>query len=83
MHPPAPSAGRGLRALTVQIRDVEAEHRHMLGLGFIEGIAPMRLGDVAYFSFVRTHDGDWLELSQRRSLTGPLPEGVPVGVPTI
>jgi hypothetical protein len=70
-----PMRARGFRYLTVQIRDLEGEHRRLLDLGFDEGTAPIRLGDVAYISFIRSPDGDWLELSQRRSLTGPLPEG--------
>jgi hypothetical protein len=32
------------------------------------------LGDTAYISFIRDPDGNWIELSQRASLTGPLPE---------
>ena len=31
----------------------------------------------AYISFVRSPDGDWLEVSQRASLTGPLPDTAP------
>ena len=72
--PTGPLRTRGLRYLTVQVRDVEREHRRLLDLGFEEATAPVRLGDVAYISFVRSADGDWLELSQRASLTGPLPD---------
>jgi len=71
-----PLRNRGFRYLTVQIRDLDAEHAALLARGFEEGTAPVRLGDVAYISFVRSRDGDWLELSQRRSLTGPLPDDV-------
>ncbi len=67
----------GLRYLTVQVRDLEAEHRRILGLGFEQGAAPVRLGDTAYISFVRDADGNWIELSQRASLTGPLPDVPP------
>lgn len=66
--------GRGIRYLTVQVRDVEAAHAHALAHGLTEGLAPVRLGDTAYISFVRLPDGDWVELSQRASLTGPLPD---------
>lgn len=66
--------GLGIRYLTVQVRDVEAAHTHALTSGMTEGMAPLRLGDVAYISFVRLPDGDWIELSQRASLTGPLPD---------
>lgn len=66
--------GTGIRYLTVQVRDVEAAHSHALAHGLTEGLAPVRLGDTAYISFVRLPDGDWVELSQRASLTGPLPD---------
>ncbi len=69
--------GLGIRYLTVQVRDVEAAHAHAVGRGCTEGLAPIRLGDVAYISFVRLPDGDWVELSQRASLTGPLPDSAP------
>lgn len=64
--------GLGIRYLTVQVRDVDAAHAHALANGMTEGMAPLRLGDVARISFVRLPDGDWIELSQRASLTGPL-----------
>lgn len=65
--------GLGIRYLTVQVRDVHAAHAHALASGMTEGMAPLRLGDVAHISFVRLPDGDFIELSQRASLTGPLP----------
>lgn len=64
--------GLGIRYLTVQVRDVDAAHAHALASGMTEGLAPLRLGDVARISFVRLPDGDWIELSQRASLTGSL-----------
>jgi len=70
-----PTTGRdglGIRYLTVQVRDVDAAHAHALASGMVEGMAPLRLGDVARISFVRLPDGDWIELSQRASLTGSL-----------
>lgn len=77
----APDAGHGelrarggLRYLTVQVHDVVAEHARLLDLGWAEGTAPVRLGDVARISFVRDPDGVHLEVSQRASLTGPLPD---------
>lgn len=76
----APTLGRdglGIRYLTVQVRDVVAAHAEALAAGMAEGMAPIRLGDVAAISFVRLPDGDWIELSQRASLTGPLPEDLP------
>jgi len=72
-RPPTTSLdGLGIRYLTVQVRDVEAAHAHALASGMAEGMAPIRLGDVARISFVRLPDGDWIELSQRASLTGSL-----------
>lgn len=65
--------GVGMRYLTVQVRDVGAAHQHAVDRGLREGLAPIRLGDTAAISFVRLPDGDWVELSQRVSLTGPLP----------
>jgi lactoylglutathione lyase len=64
---------RGFRYLTVQVRDVEKEHAHLLAHGWTEERAPIQLGDVAYISFVLAPDGSRLEVSQRASLTGPLP----------
>jgi lactoylglutathione lyase len=69
-----PLRARGFRYLTVQVRDLRTEHARLLDAGWTEGTAPVRLGDVAYISFVRDPDGNWLEVSQRASLTGPLPE---------
>jgi lactoylglutathione lyase len=64
--------GPGLRYITFQVFDVVAEHARILELGGTEGRAPMRLGEVAYISFVRDPDGNWIEISQRKSLTGSL-----------
>ena len=78
---PDPDAGRsgplraaGFRYLTVQVYDVAAEHRRLLDSGAEEGMAPTRLGDTAAISFVRDPDGNWVEISQRASLTGALPD---------
>lgn len=64
--------GIGYRYLTIQVFDVVAEHREILARGGREGSAPVRLGDVAYISFVRDPDGNWIEISQRKSITGSL-----------
>ena len=53
-------------------RSVVEEHRAILASGGFEGMAPVRLGDVAYISFVRDPDGNWIEISQRKSITGSL-----------
>lgn len=75
--PPGPLNAAGFRYITVQVRDVEAAHRHLCSVGFAEGRAPIRLGDTAYISFITDLGGNWIELSQRASLTGPLPD-VPI-----
>lgn len=76
VHDPAAQHGAqraaGFRYLTVQVTDVDREHDRLVGLGWDEAMAPVRLGDVAMISFVRDPDGVWLEISQRASLTGPL-----------
>lgn len=64
----------GLRYLTVQVRDVRAEHARLLELGWSEGTPPIKLGETAFISFVRDPDGSSVEISQRASLTGPLPD---------
>lgn len=66
--------GVGIRYITVQVSDVHDAHRMALAGGLFEGMAPVRVGDIAVISFVRLPDGDWIELSQRASLTGPLPD---------
>ena len=65
-------AGSGYRYLTVQIHDCDAAHRFALAHGAREGAPARRAGDVAIYSMVRDPDGNWVELSQRASLTGPL-----------
>lgn len=63
----------GYRYLTVQVRDCDAEYNAILERGGSSGMAPRTMGEVARFGFVRDPDGNWLEISQRASLTGPLP----------
>jgi catechol 2,3-dioxygenase-like lactoylglutathione lyase family enzyme len=67
---------RGLRYLTLQVADVEASYDALVAKGVEGATEPVRLGDTAYIAFVRDPDGNWIELSQRASLTGPLPDGV-------
>ena len=64
--------GIGYRYMTVQVFDVVAEHTRIVQAGGTEGMAPTRLGDVAYISFVCDADGNWIEISQRKSITGSL-----------
>jgi lactoylglutathione lyase len=65
--------GPGYRYLTVQVWDVDAEHAGVVERGGAEGRPPVTLGSTARISFVRDPDGNWIEISQRASLTGPLP----------
>ena len=67
-----PQKAIGFRYMTFQVADVVGEHRAILASGGLEGMAPVRLGDVAYISFVRDPDGNWIEISQRKSITGSL-----------
>jgi catechol 2,3-dioxygenase-like lactoylglutathione lyase family enzyme len=64
----------GFRYITVQVRDCDAEHRRFMSMDVWEGSAPMTLGEVARISFIRDPDGNFIEISQRASLTGPLPK---------
>ncbi len=77
-HDPAaaeagPMQARGYRYLTVQVWDVDSEHAGIIARGGREGRPPITLGTTARISFVRDPDGNWIEVSQRASLTGPLP----------
>src|ERR1700674_1825738 len=65
----------GMRYITVQVRDCDREHRRLTSMGVSEGAAPMTLGTVARISFIRDPDGNFIEVSQRASLTGSLPTG--------
>ncbi len=64
--------GVGYRYMTLQIFDVLKTHAQVLANGGREGSAPRRLGEVAHISFVRDPDGNWIELSQRKSIVGSL-----------
>lgn len=67
-----PMQALGYRYITLQVYDVVGEHAVALERGGREGSAPVRLGEVAYISFIRDPDGNWIELSQRKSITGSL-----------
>ena len=62
----------GFRYITIQVRDVDDEHAGIVARGGSEGRPPVTLGSTARISFVRDPDGNWIEISQRASLTGPL-----------
>ncbi|MDZ7825082.1 MAG: hypothetical protein U5R48_02425 [Gammaproteobacteria bacterium] len=62
----------GYRYITLQVDAVDQAHAEALAAGGREGMAPTTLGEVARISFVLEPGGNWIELSQRRSLTGSL-----------
>ena len=64
--------GPGFRYITIQVRDVEFEHARAVDRGATEGRPPATLGSTARISFIRDPGGNWIELSQRASLTGTL-----------
>ena len=64
--------GSGYRYCTIQIWDVDGDHAAILAAGGAEGRPPVTLGTTARISFIRDPDGNWIELSQRASLTGAL-----------
>jgi lactoylglutathione lyase len=74
--PGAPSdagiEGKGWRYITFQVFAVDRDHRHVLAHGGREALAPVTLGTTARISMVRDPDGNWIELSQRESITGSL-----------
>ena len=63
----------GMRYITIQVRDCDSEHRRLMSMGVWEGAAPLTLGKVARISMIRDPDGNFIEISQRASLTGPIP----------
>jgi lactoylglutathione lyase len=67
--------GPGFRYITIQVWDVDAEHAGIVDRGGAEGRPAITLGTTARISFVRDPDGNWIEISQRASLTGTLPQG--------
>ncbi len=62
----------GFRYLTVQVFAVDREHTSFIARGGTEGMAPKTLGETARISFIKDPDGNWIEISQRASLTGSL-----------
>jgi lactoylglutathione lyase len=64
--------GKGWRYITFQVFEVDQEHANVIAQGGREALAPKTLGSVARVSMVRDPDGNWIELSQRASLTGSL-----------
>jgi catechol 2,3-dioxygenase-like lactoylglutathione lyase family enzyme len=68
----APFDGPGWRYLTFQVFKVDAEHAHILAHGGREATAPVTLGTTARSSMVKDPAGNWIEISQRASITGSL-----------
>jgi lactoylglutathione lyase len=64
-----PLRAKGYRYFTIQVVDVDSEHARFVERGAVEGMAPVTLGETARISFIRDPDGNWIELSQRASLT--------------
>ncbi|HEX4198444.1 MAG TPA: VOC family protein [Caulobacteraceae bacterium] len=64
--------GFGWRYITFQIHKVDEEHAFALANGAGEGRSPVTLGETARISMIRDPDGNWIELSQRASITGSL-----------
>src|SRR5437868_3790053 len=60
---------RGFRYITIQVRSCDAEHARLLRVGAVEGHSPTTLGTTARISFVRDPDRNWIEISERASLT--------------
>lgn len=62
----------GFQYLTVQVWKVDEEHAAFLSRGGTEGQPPRTLGKTARISFIQDPDKNWIEISQRASLTGSL-----------
>jgi len=60
----------GFRYITVQVFDAVAAHQAVLARGGTEAAPPRELGDVVRYSFVRDPDGNFIEISERTTLTG-------------
>jgi lactoylglutathione lyase len=67
--------GKGWRYITFQAFKVDTEHTRILAHGGREALAPRTLGATARISMVRDPDGNWIEISQRASITGSLEPG--------
>lgn len=62
----------GYRYLTIQIFEADNDYETVLARGGGAGQAPITLGTTVRFGFIRDPDGNWIELSQRATLTGSL-----------
>jgi len=64
--------GAGFRYITFQVFKCDDTHAHILEHGGGEAMKPTTLGTTARISMVRDPDGNWIEISQRASITGSL-----------
>jgi lactoylglutathione lyase len=64
--------GSGFRYITFQVFKCDEEHARILEHGGREVLAPTTLGTTARISMLRDPDGNWIEISQRASITGSL-----------
>ena len=67
--------GKGYRYTTVQVYKVDTAHATLVERGATDAVSPFTLGSTARISFVADPDGNWIEISQRASLTGDLSPG--------
>ncbi len=67
-----PRWARGWRYLTFQIFDARAELARITASGGRPGTGMEQLGDIARVFMLLDPDGNWIEMSQRANLTGPL-----------
>lgn len=65
--------GPNFRYLTVQIFDADRACADIVARGGRLARAPVTLGEVARYGFVKDPDGNWIEISARASLTGIKP----------
>lgn len=63
---------KGYRYITTQVRKADLEYATIASRGGASGMEPMTLGTTVRYAFVRDPDGNWIELSQRASITGSL-----------
>lgn len=65
----------GFRYTTIQVDKVDSVHAGAVARGAIEAAPPQTLGKTARISFLQDPHGNWMELSQRASITGSLEPG--------
>lgn len=64
--------GLGWRYITLQVFKADAAYEAALAAGALSALAPVTLGQTARIAMVLDPDGNWIELSQRASITGSL-----------